>query len=137
MLKLGMSSPRNMRCPILTKPIISSRELFASLNALKDDQTVAPYIQDIRGRGLMVAMEFSSSEGPGAGFDVVAPKGMTVKKGIASRVAKRCIEKGMLLLTTSVYEVVRFIPPLNISQADMKKGCEIFEESLREVIREG
>ncbi|KAF9078341.1 acetylornithine aminotransferase [Rhodocollybia butyracea] len=122
---------------VLANAQARSRELFAALNALKDDQTIAPYIQDIRGRGLMVAMEFSSSQGPGAGFDATAPKGITVKKGMASRVAKKCIEKGMLLLTTSVYEVVRFIPPLNISQVDMKKGCEIFEESVREVVREG
>ncbi|KAJ3997323.1 acetylornithine aminotransferase [Lentinula boryana] len=113
-----------------------SQQLFASLNALKDDQTLAQYILDVRGRGLMVAMEFASSEAPGAAFDPATPKGLTVKKGIASRVAKKCIEKGMLLLTTSVYEVVRFIPPLNISQEDMKKGCEIFAESLREVVRE-
>lgn len=120
-------------CPL----ICSSQELFASLNALRDDQTLAQYILDVRGRGLMVAMEFASSEGPGAAFDPATPKGLTVKKGIASRVTKKCIEKGMLLLTTSVYEVVRFIPPLNISQEDMKKGCDIFAESLREVVREG
>lgn len=56
---------------------------------------------------------------------------------MASRVAKKCIEKGMLILTTSVYEVVRFIPPLNVSEKDMKKGCKIFEEAVREVVKEG
>jgi 4-aminobutyrate aminotransferase len=43
----------------------------------------------------------------------------------------------MLILTTSVYEVVRFIPPLNISATDLKKGAEIFREAVEEVIREG
>lgn len=43
----------------------------------------------------------------------------------------------MLILTTSVYEVIRFIPPLNISQEDMKKGCEIFTEAVEEVMKEG
>ena len=56
---------------------------------------------------------------------------------MAARVAKKCIEKGMLILTTSVYEVIRFIPPLNVSKEDMKKGCEIFAESVREVVKEG
>jgi 4-aminobutyrate aminotransferase len=42
----------------------------------------------------------------------------------------------MLLLTTSVFDVVRFIPPLNVSEADMAKGCGIFEEALKEVIAE-
>ncbi len=58
-------------------------------------------------------------------------------KNMASRVAKRCIEKGMYLLTTSIYEVVRFIPPLNISEEDMKKGCDIFSEAVVEVVKEG
>ncbi|GAW03842.1 acetylornithine aminotransferase [Lentinula edodes] len=61
-----------------------SQELFASLNALRDDQTLAQHILDVRGRGLMVAMEFASSEGPGAAFDPATPKGLTVKKGYAS-----------------------------------------------------
>ena len=56
---------------------------------------------------------------------------------MASRIAKKCIEKGMLILTTSVYEVIRFIPPLNVSEADLKKGYNIFAEAVREVVREG
>ncbi|KAF5340507.1 hypothetical protein D9757_014671 [Collybiopsis confluens] len=121
---------------ILSNVQARSKQLFAALHTLKDDQTLSPYILDVRGSGLMVAMEFASSEGPGAAFDPATPKGLSVKKGMASRVAKKCIEKGMLLLTTSVYEVVRFIPPLNVSEADMKKGCDIFAESVREVVRE-
>jgi 4-aminobutyrate aminotransferase len=57
--------------------------------------------------------------------------------GLASRVAKRCLEKGMLLLTTSAYETVRFIPALNISQEELAKGFAIFEEAVEEVVREG
>ena len=56
---------------------------------------------------------------------------------MAARVTKKCIEKGMLILTTSVYEVVRFIPPLNVTKEDMKKGCAIFADSVREVVKEG
>ncbi|KAF5372509.1 hypothetical protein D9758_005194 [Tetrapyrgos nigripes] len=114
-----------------------SNELFSSLLSLQSDSALAPYILDIRGRGLMVAVEFASSENPGAIYDPTAVAITTkIPKGIASRVAKKCIEKGMLLLTTSVYEVVRFIPPLNISKEDMAKGCKVFEESVREVLKE-
>jgi 4-aminobutyrate aminotransferase len=112
----------------------------------------------------MAAVEFASSENPGAQFDpmvgatecmssmyefnshqptdnpffpsFLASNGKKIPKGLASRIAKKCIEKGMLLLTTSVYEVVRFIPPLNISKEDMESGCRIFEESVREVVGE-
>jgi len=56
---------------------------------------------------------------------------------MASRVAKKCIEKGMLILTTSVYEVIRFIPPLNISEVDLEKGVNIFVDAVKEVVMEG
>ncbi|PFH46456.1 hypothetical protein AMATHDRAFT_7785 [Amanita thiersii Skay4041] len=112
-----------------------SREIFEYLNTLKSDSTLAPYILDVRGAGLMVAVEFASPSGHGAAFDPVTTS--SCPKDVASRVAKKCIEKGMIILTTSVYEVVRFIPPLNITTEDLRKGCQIFGEAVREVIREG
>lgn len=108
------------------------------MKSLQQDPALAPYILDIRGRGLMIGVEFASRAGIAStstqrevGVVANAPEKM------ASKVAKKCIEKGMLILTTSVYEVVRFIPPLNVSEDDMKKGCKIFEEAVREVVREG
>ena len=92
----------------------------------------------------MVGVEFASPSAPGAEHDhAVLPHASSIgqivphPKNLASRVAKRCVEKGMLLLTTSIYEVVRFIPPLNISKQDLAKGCAIFGEALREVVKEG
>jgi 4-aminobutyrate aminotransferase len=93
---------------------------------LKDDPVVGSYIVDIRGRGLMVGVEFAS---PKDGT------GMTKHgKGMASKIAQKCIENGMLILTTSIYEVIRFIPPLNLTKEEMRKGCDIFAESVREVV---
>jgi len=116
-----------------------SKELFTYLHKLQSDPQVGPHILEVRGKGLMVGVEFTSPTSPGgATFDtLLASSNTDAPKNLASRVAKRCIEKGMLLLTTSAYEVVRFIPPLNVSEVDMKKGCDIFGEAVREVIREG
>lgn len=81
----------------------------------------------------MVAVEFSSPS-----YSIHDPVlDRSAPKNLATRVAKRCIDKGLLILTTSMYEIIRFIPPLNISQGDLKKGCEIFAEALEEVVREG
>jgi 4-aminobutyrate aminotransferase len=116
---------------------------------MKDDSTIGKHILDIRGQGLMVGLEFAS---PAAENDVsMSP---TAPKGLSSRVTKRCIEKGMLLLGCSMYEVsdrlpfayirilmmlqtVRFIPALNISAQDLKNGTDIFREAVEEVVREG
>jgi len=115
-----------------------SGELFSALNALKYDPNLRPHIVDIRGRGLMVGLEFASPSSPGVKYDrAVPPLEIPPPDHLASRVAKRCIDKGMLLLTTSAYEVVRFIPPLNISKQDLAKGCAIFGEAVREIVKEG
>ncbi|KAF8631981.1 hypothetical protein AX15_002092 [Amanita polypyramis BW_CC] len=113
-----------------------SSELFEYLHTLKADPALEQYILDVRGLGLMVGIEFTSPAGPGADFDPVSATASS-PKSMASRVAKKCEEKGMLILTTSAYEVVRFIPPLNVTLEDLRKGCEIFGAAVREVVKEG
>jgi acetylornithine/succinyldiaminopimelate/putrescine aminotransferase len=58
-------------------------------------------------------------------------------KDIGSRVAKKCLAKGMLILTTSVFDVIRFIPALNVTEEEMALACKIFKESVEEVANEG
>jgi 4-aminobutyrate aminotransferase len=43
------------------------------------------------------------------------------------------MEKDMLILTTSIYDTLRFIPPLNITKDDMAEGCRIISEAIKEV----
>ncbi|KAL7281440.1 hypothetical protein ACG7TL_004753 [Trametes sanguinea] len=110
-----------------------SKELFDALNALRANPKLAPAILDVRGQGLMVAVEFASPVGTGP-YDPF--RNPSVPEKLASRVAKKCVEKGLLILTTSVYEVIRFIPALNISKEDLAKGCQIFTEAVEEVVKE-
>lgn len=78
----------------------SSKELFAGINALRSDAAIAPFITDVRGRGLMVGVEFASPAPASDPF--VSPD---APKDIASRVAKKCLDQGLFILTTSVYQV--------------------------------
>ncbi|CAE6428528.1 unnamed protein product [Rhizoctonia solani] len=110
-----------------------SAELFDGINVLRANPKIAPYILDVRGKGLMVGVEFASPTN--ASWDASVQS--SAPKGMASRVAAKLLERGVLLLTTSIFEVVRFIPPLNISQADMAKGIKAFQEAVEEVVREG
>jgi 4-aminobutyrate aminotransferase len=43
------------------------------------------------------------------------------------------MEKDMLVLTTSIYDTLRFIPPLNITKEDMAAGCKIITDAIKEV----
>jgi 4-aminobutyrate aminotransferase len=122
---------RIYQCALLTSS--RSKELFAALAKLREDPAIAKVISDVRGVGLMVGVEFVSPTS--SVHDPFTTQG--APQNIANRVSAKCLEKGMLLLTTSVFQVVRFIPPLNISKEEMEKGCQIFKEAVEEVVREG
>jgi 4-aminobutyrate aminotransferase len=94
----------------------------------------------------MIGVEFNAPK-PAFGYTLPASAsksdnaaahadGMTPPEKLASRVAAKCLEKGMFILTTSVYETIRFIPPLTISEDEMAKGIKIFQEAVREVAKE-
>ena len=76
-------------------------------------------ITDVRGLGLMLALECA----PG--------------KALASKIQAGCLKRDMLVLTTSIYDTLRFIPPLNISEEDMVHGCRVIGEAIEEVVVEG
>jgi len=88
-------------------------ELREALEQAKSE--TGDMIYDVRGLGLMLALECA----PG--------------KGYAAKIQAKCMEKDMLVLTTSIYDTLRFIPPLNITKEDMAKGCKIIRDSIAEV----
>ncbi len=100
---------------ILDNVAARGAELLNMLHAAKSDARTGKMIYDVRGLGLMLALECA----PGHGY--------------ASKIQAKCMEKDMLVLTTSIYDTLRFIPPLNISKEDMAKGCQIIKEAIEEV----
>ena len=119
---------------------------MAGLAELQHSSETGHLFADVRGLGLMIGVEFAS---PKPAFGQKLPKGAntsdnahiaskkTAATKLASRVASKCMEKGMFILTTSVYETIRFIPPLTVTEEEMAKGINIFQEAVREVAREG
>ena len=93
-------------------------ELKNMLQELRKDPKAGKLIFDVRGLGLMLALECT----PG--------------KGYASKIQAKCMERDMLVLTTSIYDTIRFIPPLNITKEDMARGCQIIQEAIQEVAAE-
>ena len=75
---------------------------------------VHPKIKKVNGRGLMLAVELESPE-------------------YTLDVSKRCMEKGLIVFW-QLYrnEFMRISPPLTISKEEIKKGCEIILEALKE-----
>ncbi|ODQ52861.1 hypothetical protein SAICODRAFT_7469 [Saitoella complicata NRRL Y-17804] len=111
---------------VLDNVAARSKQLFDCLHGLQKSEKTGHLIGDVRGLGLMVALEFGGGS-----------KGDNIGGKIGSRVQNKCVEKGMLVLTTSIYDTLRFIPNLLISEEEMSEACEIITESVEEVAREG
>ena len=112
-----------------------SMELLSFLQEMQKNPELC--IVDVRGQGLMVAVEFACDDGRQPAFTPHSSQGKLPPRGIASKISKLCAERGLLLLSTSVFEVVRFIPPLNISSEDLVAGLATFKQAVTDVIQCG
>ncbi len=91
--------------------------LMAGLRQLQEEY---PEIGDVRGLGLMVAAEFTTPDGDPWGERATA-------------VSQAALERGLMLLTCGTYgQVVRWIPPLIVIEAQIKDGLRLFAEALAE-----
>ena len=107
---------------IIENVVARGEELKAGLErvAAEDDR-----IGDVRGPGLMIGVEFvrdrATREPDGA---------------LPDRLSAACADAGLLVLTCGrQHEVVRWIPPLDVSAAEITEAVEIFGESLAAIPR--
>jgi 4-aminobutyrate aminotransferase/(S)-3-amino-2-methylpropionate transaminase len=90
--------------------------LVPRLRALQEKFLV---IGDIRGRGAMIAIEF------------VEPGTHNPLPSAVDAVVKHCHQNGVLVLNAGTYgNVIRFLPPLNISDAQLIDALDVLEQGL-------
>ena len=90
------------------------------MDSLKNLQEKYPVIGDVRGMGLMVATEFTDSNGQ--------PDSTT-----ATQVIQSCLRDNLLLMLCGSYKnVVRWIPPLIVTASQIEEAVNIFEKVLQE-----
>ena len=87
-----------------------SKFTFKKLNELKKEHP--DIIKDVRGRGLLIALEL-------------------LDENTASSLNSKCLDKGFILNVTHG-NIVRIFPALNITEEEMEEGLKIFEEVLNE-----
>jgi 4-aminobutyrate aminotransferase len=93
------------------------RQLLAGLQSLRE----SPNVGDVRGLGLMIGVEFTNPDGSPGG-------------SISNAVKKACFDKNLLLLQCGTYhQVIRWIPPIDATAAEISEAVEIFGEALRTV----
>jgi 4-aminobutyrate aminotransferase len=82
-----------------------------------------PIIGDVRGLGLMIGTEFTV-------------KGKPADKALIKAVIHACQERGLLLLSCGTYDnVIRWIPPLIVTEQQINEGLRIFESALKETLK--
>ncbi len=74
-------------------------------------------IGDVRGRGLFNAIEFKDEAGA----------------GVAGQLVKAAETEGLLFLNCGITEVIRFIPPLTITEDEMKTALQMLDRALAKV----
>ena len=77
-----------------------------------------PEIGDVRGRGAMIAIE------------LVKPGTLEPDAAVTAQVAKACHSSGLIVLTCGTFgNVLRFLPPLVISEQLLDEGLSILEDA--------
>jgi 4-aminobutyrate aminotransferase/(S)-3-amino-2-methylpropionate transaminase len=77
-----------------------------------------PVIGDVRGRGAMIAIELAK------------PGTIEPDAAAATKVAKACHAAGVIVLTCGTYgNVLRFLPPLVISEELLTEGMSVLEDA--------
>lgn len=96
-------------------------QLMTGLRKLQEEY---PQIGDVRGKGLMVGTEF------------IADDSQAKAKPMVKEIIHKAEEKNLLLLSCGTYDnIIRWIPPLNVTSEQINDGLKIFGESLKETIK--
>jgi 4-aminobutyrate aminotransferase len=90
------------------------------LDVLRDLQARSPIVGDVRGVGLMVAVEFVK---PGTDKE---PNPEAVQ-----RILQRALENGLLMYPCGHWtQTIRLIPPLTVTREQVEEGLEIFTRAV-------
>lgn len=96
-------------------------QLMTGLRKLQEEY---PQIGDVRGKGLMIGTEF------------VVNDRADKAKPLVKEIVHAAEERNLLLLTCGTYDnVIRWIPPLNVSSEQINDGLRIFGEALKETVK--
>ena len=108
------------------KILENCREMSAKfLDSLTQLKNGCPGIGDVRGIGLMLAMEM-----------IIPGSEKQPDPAAAMQVLQLALERGLLAYMAGTYgQVVRFIPPLNVTREQIDTALNILDDVLRQVYR--
>jgi 4-aminobutyrate aminotransferase len=91
------------------------------IRRLRELQQRVPGIGDVRGLGLMVGVELVDADGK-------------PDKALQKKIRHVCLDSGLVILSCGTEDnVLRLVPPLNLSQEELDEGWEILSAAFQEV----
>ncbi|MDR2457289.1 MAG: aspartate aminotransferase family protein [Clostridiales Family XIII bacterium] len=98
-----------------------AEKCMARFNDWKDKYDV---IGDVRGLGAMMGIEFVKDK-----------KGKEPNAELVNKIVLSAVQKGLILESAGTYgNVIRFLCPLCVTDEQLEKGLEIFEETIKELL---
>jgi len=110
---------------IATQHVIAKEQLIA--NSCKQGALLKSLLTQLKGK-------FPETIGDVRGLGCMVGVEMKASLGTKSEITNAALKRGMLILGCSVYETMRFIPPLTVNEEEIKLAVNIFEDSLVEVL---
>ena len=102
------------------------------LNLLREKIGDHPHVGDIRGKGLLLGVEYVLEKKTKTPFPA--------DRQISGRIASYCLEKGLLVVFAVpgtadgiLGDATQISPPFTIEEADMRKAADILSEAVRNV----
>lgn len=100
------------------KARVMGEKVLSQLRGWRDEFSS---LGDVRGRGLMIGLEFRDASG-------------TPLPDVVSKIREKALAKNLLLLVCGVDDnVIRLVPPLTITDAEMDKALAILHSAISEV----
>ncbi len=91
------------------------------MTRLREMQAKHEMIGDVRGRGMMTAIELVKDRAAKEPID--GPTG--------SGIVRRCLENGVVILKAGTYDnVIRLLPPLTIDEGLLDEGLDVLDEAI-------
>ncbi len=98
-----------------------SKEAFSRLKKIKNGN---PIVGDVRGLGFMIGIELVDRNGD--------PNAEATEK-----ILQHCLDAGLILISCGTHgNVIRFIPPINITREQLNRGLDILDSALQAVTEE-
>ena len=94
---------------------VRAKKIWNRLDDLYAEYT--DQILDVRGKGMIVGVEFKSAE-------------------LANKISKNAFKSGLIIESCGAEDnILKFLPPLNIDIEQLNHGLNIFEKSIQEVLK--